>query len=124
MQDLASRNDKGKNIQLIYTVKKSQDLSMLTSISSLLLNRSSSLRNLQLKLYVTEEKEASKTSVTEILQDMSKSKKIFLQQCSESSSAPKPEGYILKSAVTGLTSVVLLIVLVCLSQIFIHDGKR
>lgn len=128
LQDVASRNGRMNNyckkVQLIYAVRKTQDLSMLTSISSVLLKEPADLGHVQLRLFVTKEKEGSRTSVEEMLLEMSQLKMINLGEGSSSDRVPRPESFLLKATITGLASIVFLVALVCLTHVFIHQSKR
>lgn len=127
IQDIASRNGNMNThptkIQLIYMVKRSQDLSLLTPISSLLLNIPAELEHLKLKMFVTQE-EGSCVTAREILQEMSQVKTIILDPTSSVDGLPIPEGLLWKAAITGLSSLIFLASLVCLSHVFVHQGKK
>lgn len=128
LQDVASRNRNMNTcptkIQLIYAVKKSVDLSMLSPISSLLLDWPSGLGHLKLRVFVTQEKDRSGNSVSEMLREMSQVKAVVLDQHSSGEHVPEPQGLLLKAAVAGLASIAFLVSLVCLTHFFIHKEKR
>ncbi|KAJ6814235.1 ferric reduction oxidase 8, mitochondrial [Iris pallida] len=128
LQDVASRNRDTNTcptrIELVYAVKKSVDLSMLTPISWLLLDWPPGLGHLKLRVFVTQEKDRSGNSVSEILHEMSQVKAVILDQHSSGEHVPKPQGLLLKAAVAGLASVAFLVSLVCLTHVFIHKEKR
>lgn len=128
LQDVASRNRNTNTyptkIQLIYSVKKSVDLSMLTPISSLLLNWPYELGHLKLRVFLTQEKERSGHSLVEMLHEMSQVKTVILDQHSSGEYVPRHEGPLQKAAVAGLASIVFLVSLVCLTHFFIHREKR
>lgn len=127
LQDVASKNGSMNNyckkIQLIYAVKKSQDLSMLAPVSTLLLNQPADLGHVRLRLFVTKE-EGPWTSVEEMLHELSQVKIITLDHDSSGDGVPSPEGLLAKATITGLASIVFLVSVVCLTHVFIHKGKR
>ncbi|ONK58795.1 uncharacterized protein A4U43_C09F16720 [Asparagus officinalis] len=128
LQDVASRNGRMNNyckkVQLIYAVRKTQDLSMLTPISSVLLKEPADLGRVQLRLFVTKGKEGSRTSVEELLLEVSQLKTINLGEGSSSDRVPRPESSLSKATITGLASIVFLVALVCLTHVFVHQSKR
>lgn len=127
LEDIASRNDamdrKPTKVQLIYAVKKVQDLSMLALISPLLLNQSAELGNLKLKIFVTQE-DVPQVTVDRILQDLSKVKTITFGKASSKDAVPMAEGLLWKAMITAFCFVVFLASLILLSLIFLPKGKK
>ncbi|XP_008777197.2 ferric reduction oxidase 8, mitochondrial isoform X2 [Phoenix dactylifera] len=127
LQDAASRNGNiskyPTKIQLIYVVKRLQDLSMLTPISPLLINQSGELGHLKLKIFVTQE-EGTTTIVREMFNDLPQVKTIVMDRNSSVNIMARPEGLLWKATITMLSFLTFLASLVCLSHIFIHQGKK
>ncbi|KAK8959895.1 hypothetical protein KSP40_PGU006700 [Platanthera guangdongensis] len=113
-------------VLLIYIVKKSHDLSMLTPISTLLLDQTPPItQNLQLKLkiYVTQEQK-SRLSARELINLMTQSKPFILKPIPSGDIMPVPEGLMWNFTITILASAVFLISILCLTRAFIHEGKK
>ncbi|MQL98196.1 hypothetical protein Taro_030904 [Colocasia esculenta] len=127
LQDISSREGntvkQPTRIQLVYAVKKSEDLSMLNSISPLLLGKKKNPGLLRLKVFVTRE-ERSGLSLREILQEASQAQTIFFGAKCPLTSAPRPEGFLSMAAITGLSAIVFLVSLVCLGHGFLSPGKK
>lgn len=127
----ASGRDRSLNpfpmrVLLIYIVKKSHDLSMLTPISTLLLEQTSpTAQNLQLKLkiYVTQEQK-SRLSARELINLMTQSKPFILKPIPSGDTMLVPEGPLWNFTITGLASAVFLISILCLTRVFVHEGKK
>lgn len=128
LQDVASRNGSTNNyckkIQLIYAVKKSQDLSLLAPLSTFLLNQPSVLGHFRLRIFVTKETEGTRTSVEDVLCEMSQVKTISFNRGSSGNAVRRPEGFLMKATISGVALLIFLIALICLTHIFIHQGKR
>nr|XP_010906716.1 ferric reduction oxidase 8, mitochondrial [Elaeis guineensis] len=124
LQDVASRcgniSKYPTKIQLIYVVKRLQDLSMLTPISPLLINQSGELGHLKLKVFVTQEQ----GTVREMFNDSSQVKTAVMDRNSSADTVARPEGLLWKATITMLSFITFLASLVCLSHIFIHQGKK
>uniref|UniRef100_A0A1D1ZD15 Ferric reduction oxidase 8, mitochondrial n=1 Tax=Anthurium amnicola TaxID=1678845 RepID=A0A1D1ZD15_9ARAE len=127
LQDISSRRGNMLKqptiIRLVYVVKKSEDLSMLNSVSPLLLNKTKNPGQLKLKVFVTQEKRSG-VSLREILQEASQVQTIFFGTKCPLASAPRPEGFLSMAAITGLFSIAFLVSLVCLSHGFLPSGKK
>ncbi|XP_065874847.1 ferric reduction oxidase 8, mitochondrial [Euphorbia lathyris] len=111
-------------IQLIYVVKKSQDICLLNSISSLLLNQSSKQSmNLNLKVFVTQEQTCNAT-LKELLNDLSLTKTVnFSTKCSKYA-IHGLESPVLMAAFAALSSIVFLVFLTCFNHIFVASEKK
>ncbi|KAJ4850863.1 hypothetical protein Tsubulata_007098 [Turnera subulata] len=110
-------------VHLVYVVKKSLDICLLTSISHLLLNQSPTQLNLKLTVYVTQE-ERSNATVRELLNDMSLVRTVnFSTKCSNYTlqGLEKPSW---KAAIVALSSIVFLVFLVCFNHIFVPAEKK
>ncbi|KAK1294695.1 hypothetical protein QJS10_CPA16g00429 [Acorus calamus] len=127
IRGIASRNNNMDNlhtrIQLVYVVRKSQDLSMLTSISPLLFNWPSEAGELKLMIHVTQE-ERSVTTVREVLLETTKAQRVYFDTNCGKYSASRPLDLTWMVILTGLSFIVFLTCLVCLNHAFIHQGKK
>ncbi|WCJ36130.1 ferric reduction oxidase 8 [Euphorbia peplus] len=113
-----------KKIQLIYVVKKSQDICLLNSISSLLLNQSSKQPlNLNLKVFVTREQTCNAT-LNELISDLSLVRKVnFSTKCSKYA-IHGLESPLWMAAFTALTSIVFFVSLTCFNHVFVASEKK
>ncbi|KAG8652592.1 ferric reduction oxidase 8, mitochondrial [Manihot esculenta] len=119
----SSRHRFPTQIELIYVVKKSQDICLLNSISSLLLNQSSSKQlNLRLKVFVTQE-ERSSASLRELLNDLSVVRTVNFDTKLSNYAVHGLESPLRMAALTALTSIVFLIFLMCFNNIFVSSEK-
>lgn len=128
LQDIASRNgDMNKNpikVQLVYAVKKVEDLSMLAVISPLLLNQSAELGNLKMKLFVTQENSPPVTA-EKVLQDLSlQVKTIASNKASSKGALSMPQGLLWKALITAVSFTVFLASLIILNHIFLHKESK
>ncbi|XP_077229411.1 ferric reduction oxidase 8 isoform X1 [Tasmannia lanceolata] len=127
LHEVAYRNGNKKNfatrVQLIYTVKKSQDLSMLNLILPLLQSQSNEQEYLRLKIFVTQE-ERSSTTLREILPELSLVQTVFFDtKCSKYTMA-RPESLVLMAAITALSSVIFFASLLCLNNAFLLSENK
>lgn len=123
-QRIGPKNTCAVKIQLIYTVKRSEDLSMLAPISELLLyNELDGFRQLELKIFVTQEEKYSVTA-REILHEMCQVKTVILDVKSSQEDVIRPESLLWKATVTVLSSLTFLACIVVLNRVFGHQGKR
>ncbi|KAM0944172.1 putative ferric-chelate reductase (NADH) [Dioscorea sansibarensis] len=123
-QRIGSKNTCAVRIQLIYAVKRSEDLSMLAPISLLLLNNESDgFRQLGLKIFVTQEEKYSATA-REILHEMCQVKTVILDVKSSKEDVIRPESLLWKATVTVISSLTFLASIVVLNRIFGHQGKK
>lgn len=128
LQDVASRKGNTSKypakIQVIYVVKRLQDLSMLAPISPLLINHSGEHEHLKLKVFVTQD-EGKTTTAREALYDLSQVKTVIMDRRNSSGDlAARPEGLLWKATITMLSFLIFLTSLLCLSHIFIHREKK
>ncbi|KAF4350347.1 hypothetical protein F8388_010903 [Cannabis sativa] len=128
MQEITSAWQSGNynqyptRIQLIFIAKKSQDICLLSSISDLILNQSDEQFHLKLKVFVTQEKQ-SVTTVKELLNEFSQGETVDFGTDSSSYAIHGLESFLWMAAIAGLSSVVFLAFLICLSHIFIPNQK-
>ncbi|PNT01102.1 hypothetical protein POPTR_015G083200v4 [Populus trichocarpa] len=110
-------------VQLIYVVKKSQDICLLNSVSSLLLNQSSTQLSLKLKVYVTQE-ERSNATVRGLVNDLSLVRTVnFSTECSKYA-VHGPESPIWMAAMAALSSIKFIVSLICFNHIFLPHEKK
>ncbi|KAJ6869049.1 hypothetical protein NC651_033966 [Populus alba x Populus x berolinensis] len=110
-------------VQLIYVVKKSQDICLLNSVSSLLLNQSSTQLSLKLKVYVTQE-ERSNATVRGLVNDLSLVRTVnFSTECSNYA-VHGPESPIWMAAMAALSSIKFIVSLICFNHIFLPHEKK
>ncbi|XVF49310.1 hypothetical protein PTKIN_Ptkin04bG0001100 [Pterospermum kingtungense] len=110
-------------IQLIYIVKKSQDISLLKSVSSLLQNHPSQKWNLKLKVFVTQEKQSGATAA-EILNETSQVQTVQFGTKGPIYAIHGPESLFWIAALAGITSIVFLVFLIIFNHIFVPSEKR
>ncbi|KAK2663669.1 hypothetical protein Ddye_002243 [Dipteronia dyeriana] len=129
LQEISSAQNSSRykfpsRIQLVYVVKSSQDLCLLNSISTLLLNQSHDKFHLQLKAFVTQE-ERSNVTIRELLNDLSLVKTVrFSSKQSSSYVVHGPESSLWLAGLIGVSSFVFLVVLICLNHTFISSDKK
>ncbi|XP_020106498.1 ferric reduction oxidase 8, mitochondrial isoform X2 [Ananas comosus] len=127
LHDIASRNSNTKRrptkILLIYCVKRIQDLSMLSPISSLLRKQPSELEYLELKLYVTQE-HGSASAACDFLHGNSHVETVVMDCEPHQEVVPMQEGLLWNAMITALSFVIFLASLVCLNHIVFHRNKK
>ncbi|KAH7550520.1 hypothetical protein ACOSQ2_024418 [Xanthoceras sorbifolium] len=127
LQEIASGQNSSRyrfpsRVQLVYVVKSSQDLCLLNSISSLLLNQSHKW-DLKLKAFVTQE-ERSGVTVRELLNDLSSVQTVRFSTKSSNYAVHGPESSLWLAGLIAVSSIVFLVFLICLSRIFISFEKK
>lgn len=109
-------------IQLIYVVKKSQDICLLESVLPLLLKEKSEQFHLKLKLFVTQEQ--SGASIREQVNEFSRVKTVNFDTQSSNYATFGLETSFWMAAIVGLSSIAFLIVLCCFNAAFLHPAKK
>ncbi|PON96722.1 Cytochrome b245, heavy chain [Trema orientale] len=126
LQEVASAQQSGNQfptrIQLIYVVKKSQDVCLLNSISHLILDQSTDQFHLKLKVFVTQEQQSG-TTVRELLNEYSQVEAVDFRTDSSSYAIHGLESYLVMAVIAGLSSIVFLVFLMFLSHIFVPNLK-
>lgn len=125
LSEIDSRNKNNKSttrMQLIYVVRKSQDLSMLNSVSTFLLNQSTEKGYLKLKIFVTQEEECG-TRVRDLLHEMSQVKTVFFNKKHSNYTMPRPASLLWKATIVGIFVVKFMASLVCLNHWFLPSEK-
>ncbi|XWS47637.1 hypothetical protein CRYUN_Cryun13aG0001100 [Craigia yunnanensis] len=110
-------------IQLIYIVKKSQDIGLLKSVSSLLQNHPSQKWHLKLKVFVTQEKQSDAT-VGEILNETSQVQTVNFGTKGPIYAIHGPESLFWIAALAGIASIVFLVFLISFNHIFVPSEKK
>ncbi|KAJ4751913.1 Ferric reduction oxidase 8 [Rhynchospora pubera] len=122
LNEISSRSSSTRSyprkILLIYCIKRTQDLSMLTPISSLLHPRK--LKNFNMKIFVTQDEESPGTA--ELLDEALQLEMFtFGTERSHISVGIVQEGLLWRATVAALSFAVFLVSLVLLSNIFVHQ---
>lgn len=125
LQEISStkRNNFPTKIQLVYIMKKSNNISILNSILPLLTNKNSKEFNLKSKVYVTQETQSGAT-FGDMIREFSQVETVnFETECISYS----PNGHgspILKAVVIGFTSLLFFVLLVTFSHVFLPWPKK
>lgn len=104
-------------------MKKSQDISLLNSISSLILNQTTDQLHLKLKVFVTQEPQSGAT-LRELLDEYSQVETVHFDTNGSSYAINGLESFLSMAAIAGLSSVVFLVFLICFNHIFLPDHKN
>eukprot|EP00258_Populus_trichocarpa_P021748 XP_024437767.1 ferric reduction oxidase 8, mitochondrial isoform X1 [Populus trichocarpa] len=119
----SSRYRFATQVQLIYVVKKSQDVCLLNSVSSQLLNQSSTQLSLNLKVYVTQE-ESSNATVIGLVNNFSLARTVnFSTECSNYA-VHGLDSSILMAAMVALSSIKFLVSLIFFNRIFVPTEMK
>ncbi|XP_074316833.1 ferric reduction oxidase 8, mitochondrial [Silene latifolia] len=127
LQEIAStenrlRNKSPTQIQLIYVTKKSQDISLLSPVSNLVVNQSSEPCCLKVKVFVTQEEKGS-SSVRELLNEFSTERSI-LYDGKRSNYILGPINLLWMAAFIGISSVMFLLSLCFFNHFFLASKKK
>ncbi|KAJ3701664.1 hypothetical protein LUZ61_005369 [Rhynchospora tenuis] len=117
----ASTRSYPTKILFIYCIKRTQDLSMLTPISSLLYAPSPELKNLKMKIFVTQDEESPGTAFKLLDETLQSEKDTFGTERSHISVGTVQEGLLWRATVAAISFTVFLVSLVLLSNIFVHQ---
>ncbi|KAI7985091.1 hypothetical protein LOK49_LG14G01046 [Camellia lanceoleosa] len=109
-------------IQLIYVVKKSQDVCLLDSVLPLLLNQAAEQFHLKLKVFVTQEKSGS--TLPELLNEFCPVETINFDTQFSNYAIHGLENLFWMAVIVGFSSIMFLIVLCCFNRAFIHPAKK
>lgn len=128
LQEIASAQSSSRyrfptRMQLIFVVKKSLDIFLLNSISSLLQNQSTERWHLKVRVYVTQEVQDG-LSLREVLTDSSQVQTVhFSTECSNYATYGL-ESSLCIAALAGFASIVFLVFLICFNHIFVPSQKK
>ncbi|KAJ8752032.1 hypothetical protein K2173_001058 [Erythroxylum novogranatense] len=112
-----------KRIQLIYVVKSSQEICLLNSISSLLLDQASHDLILKLKVFVTQE-EKTNVTVRELLNDMSRVRTVTFDTKRSSHAVNGLESPLFIASMAALASTAFLVSLMCMNHFIASSPKK
>ncbi|KAK9278533.1 hypothetical protein L1049_028102 [Liquidambar formosana] len=128
LQEFASAQGSSSNrfptrMQLVYVMKKSQDISILNPISSLLLNQPAKQCQLKLKVFVTQE-ERSGVTIRELMDEFSEVQTInFDANCSNYAIHGLPS-LLWMAATAGFGSIMFLVFLCFFNHAFLPSEKK
>ncbi|KAL6281050.1 hypothetical protein ACE6H2_017931 [Prunus campanulata] len=128
VQELASSQNSGINkflprMQLIYVVKKSQDICLLNSISPLIFGQPAEKCLLKVKVFVTQE-EQSDATVRELLNEFSQVQTVNFGTKFLNFSISGLENSLWMAAIAGISSILFLIFLIMFNHIFVPSQKN
>lgn len=127
LQEIAAPRNSGNNfptrIQLVYVVKKSQDVCVLNLVSPLILNQSAEQLHLKLKVFVTQEQQSGAT-LGELLNEYSQVETVQFSRDGTSYAIKGLESFLSMAGIAALASIVFLVFLICFSHIFLPDQKK
>ncbi|KAI8531130.1 hypothetical protein RHMOL_Rhmol11G0113600 [Rhododendron molle] len=109
-------------IQLIYVVKKSQDICLLESVLPSLLNQKSEQFHLKLKVFVTQEQ--SGATIRELVNEFSRVETVNFDTKSTNYATFGLETSLWMASIIGFSSIMFLITLCCFNQAFLHPIKK
>ncbi|KAK9119829.1 hypothetical protein Scep_017922 [Stephania cephalantha] len=127
LQEIASTQDRNKSglpkkVQLIYAVKKSEDITLLRPILPLLANQIEDQLHLRIKIFVTQELKSA-TNLRELLNELTDQVQTVNFE-SVNCVARGIESFPWLAAIALLSSIKFMISLVCLDHAFLHSEKR
>lgn len=111
-----------KRVNLVYVVKKFEDLSMLYSIHQLMENKSNGQSFFRLHVYVTQE-EGYGDSLEELLQGLPQSRRVYFDKNESEYTMDRPASALSMAGITALSSVAYLISIIALSHAFLGSDK-
>lgn len=110
-------------MQLIFVVKKSEDISLLNSISPLI-EKPFEQSHLKLKVFVTREHQSGGTLGELLLNVFSQVQTVHFSTDSTKYAINGLESSLWMAAIAGLSSVVFLVFLICFNHIFVPKEKK
>ncbi|KAF3437517.1 hypothetical protein FNV43_RR20271 [Rhamnella rubrinervis] len=110
-------------IQLIFVVKKSQDICLLNSISPLILEKSAEQSHLKLRIFVTQERQSGE-ALGELLNVFSQVETMHFGTDSTKYAVNGLENSLWIAAIAGVSSVLFLVFLICFNHIFVPKEKK
>ncbi|KAF8005908.1 hypothetical protein BT93_K0252 [Corymbia citriodora subsp. variegata] len=119
----SSRYKFPERIQLIHVVKRSQDMSLLSSISLILRNQSLKKLHLKLKVYVTREEQPD--AAARVLQDaLSQGQIVHFDAKATSYAIHGFDRPTVIAAILGIASILFFVLLICFNRIFVPAEKK
>lgn len=110
-------------MQLIFAVKKAQDICLLNSISPLIFNQPAEKCHLKVKVYVTQEEQSGAT-VKQVLHESSQVQTTNFGIKSSCYAITGLESSLWMAAIAGISSILFLIFLIIFNHIFIPSQKK
>ncbi|KAL4193394.1 hypothetical protein AMTRI_Chr06g176670 [Amborella trichopoda] len=127
LQEVATRNRNKKfsqRIQLIYIVKKSKDLTIMNTISTVLLNRTAQQEGwLKLQVFVTQE-QRPRTTLGELLYRQSHIKSVCFDASYSKNYISEPESLPWRATLIAFHFIIFLASLGCLNHAFLHPPYK
>ncbi|KAK9926817.1 hypothetical protein M0R45_024027 [Rubus argutus] len=129
LQELVSAQNSGRykflpRMQLIFAVKKAQDICLLNSISPLIFNQPAEKCRLKVKVYVTQEEQSGVTVRQVLAHESSRVQTTNFGIKSSSSAITGLESSLWMAAIAGISFILFLIFLIIFNHIFIHSQKK
>ncbi|KAI6675397.1 hypothetical protein NL676_003303 [Syzygium grande] len=119
----SSRYKFPEKIQLIHVVKRSQEMSLLSSISHILRNQSLGKLHLKLKVYVTREEKPD--AAARVLQDaLSQGQIVHFDAKATSYAVDGFDKPTVLAAILGIASILFFVLLMCFNHIFVTSEKK
>lgn len=119
----SSRYKFPEKIQLIHVVKRSQEMSLLSSISHILRNQSLGKLHLKLKVYVTREEQPD--AAARVLQDaLSQGQIVHFDAKATSYAVHGFDKLTVLAAILGIASILFFVLLMCFNHIFVPSEKK
>ncbi|OWM90528.1 hypothetical protein CDL15_Pgr014831 [Punica granatum] len=129
IQEIGSSQSSGnfrfpERVQLIYVMKKSQDICLLRSISHLLWKQTGEKHHLKLKVYVTQEEQSDATSRTIFQDGFSQVRTVHFNPKSANHTAHGPGTLLEMAAIALIAAILFFVFLLSLNHIFLPQQKK
>ncbi|KAL6174937.1 hypothetical protein ACLB2K_051582 [Fragaria x ananassa] len=129
LQELVAAQNSGRykflpKIQLIFAVKKVQDICLLNSISPLIFNQPVEKCHLKVKVYVTQEEQSGVTVREALLYESSRVQTVNFDIKSSNHAITGLESPLWMAAVAGISCILFLIFLIIFNHIFIPSQEK
>lgn len=129
LQELDSAQNSGRykflpRMQLIFAVKKAQDICLLNSISPLIFNQPAEKCHLKVKVYVTQEEQSGVTVRHLLAHESSQVQTTNFGIKSSSYAITGLESSLWMATIAGISSILFLIFLIIFNHIFIPSQKK
>lgn len=129
LQELDSAQNSGRykflpRMQLIFAVKKAQDICLLNSISPLIFNQPAEKCHLKVKVYVTQEEQSGVTVRRVLAYESSRVQTTNFGIKSSSYAITGLESSLWMATIAGISSILFLIFLIIFNHIFIPSQKK
>ncbi|XP_050376344.1 ferric reduction oxidase 8, mitochondrial [Argentina anserina] len=111
-------------MQLVFAVKKAQDICLLNSISPLIFNQPAEKCHLKVKVYVTQEEQSGVTVREAILDESSRVQTVNFDIKSSNYAITGLESPLCVAAIAGISYILFLILLIIFNHIFIPSQNK